>query len=111
MNRNFFETVVTLGKTQQEDALWNALKKLQGRTFFTVKGLPFTYEIKGKEMFINRKMKSVTWATIVMAFHTAMQLQGKVNGPKKLKVFGSSYLYPIFVQLGIIQQKKNGGIV
>ena len=29
-----------------------------------------------------------------------------VTGPKKLGIFGASYLYPIFMELGIIRGKK-----
>ena len=53
-------------------------------------------------MFVNRKSKSITQATIFMAFRKAMELRGTVVGPKKLRTFGSSYLYPVFVRLGVI---------
>ena len=54
-------------------------------------------------MFVNRKSKSITQATIFMAFHKAMELGGAVAGLKKLGTFGASYLYPIFVRLGVIR--------
>jgi hypothetical protein len=40
-----------------------------------------------------------------MAFENAVAVQkeeGCVKGPKRLKVFGASYLYAIFVSWGII---------
>ena len=76
---------------------------LQGCVFLTAKGLKFTYKIKGGEMFVNRKSKSITQATVFMAFRKAMELGGAVAGPKKLGTFGASYLYPIFVRLGVIR--------
>lgn len=53
-------------------------------------------------MFVSRKSKSITQATVFMAFRKAMELGGVVAGPKKLGTFGASYLYPVFVRIGII---------
>lgn len=56
-------------------------------------------------MFVDRKDKSITRATVELAFRTALEVQraeGRVSGPKKLKTFGASYLYPIFLAFGII---------
>lgn len=89
---------------EQEVALWNLLIYLQGCVFLTAKGLKFTYQIRGGEMFVNRKSKSVTQATVFMAFRKAMELEGIVTGPKKLGTFGASYLYPIFERLGVIKK-------
>lgn len=88
---------------EQEDTLWSMLIYLQGCVFLTSKGLKFTYKIKGGEMFVNRKSKSITQATVYMAFRKALELRGAVVGPKKLGTFGASYLYPIFVRLGVIR--------
>lgn len=90
-------------RQEQEDALWNLLIYIQGCVFLTAKGLKFSYKIKGGEMFVNRKSKSITQATVFMAFRKAMELGGVVAGPKKLGTFGASYLYPIFVRLGVIR--------
>lgn len=90
-------------KQEQEAALWSMLLYLQGCVFLTAKELKFTYKIKGGEMFVNRKSKSITQATVFMAFRKAMELGGAVSGPKKLGTFGASYLYPIFVRLGVIR--------
>ena len=76
---------------------------LQGCVFLTAKRLKFSYEIKGGEMFVNRKSKSITQATVFMAFRKALELGGVVAGPKKLGTFGASYLYPIFVRLELIR--------
>lgn len=93
-----------LSSKEQEHLLWNMLVYLQGCVFLTSKGLRFTYKIKGGEMFVNRKSKSITQSTVFMAFHKAMDLSGNVSGPKKLGTFGSSYLYPIFIRLGVIKK-------
>ncbi|MEI3350185.1 MAG: hypothetical protein V8R18_03505 [Clostridium sp.] len=57
--------------------------------------------IRGNEMFVSRKEKSVTRASILVAYKKAQEL-GCVTGPKQLGVFGASYLYPVFLRLGII---------
>lgn len=91
--------------TVEEKRLWKWLQQNQGHTFFTSKGLPFTYEIRGNELFVSRKHKSITRATVNMAYRKARQLmdtEGYVSGPKRLGVFGASYLYPVFLDLGII---------
>lgn len=87
---------------EQEEELWGLLNDLQGCVFLTAKGLKFSYKIKGGEMFVSRKSKSITQATVFIAFRKAMELGGTVNGPKQLGTFGASYLYPVFVRIGIV---------
>ena len=99
----FSDKLYTLPSQEQENTLWSMLIYLQGCVFLTAKGLKYTYKIKGGEMFVNRKSKSITQATVFMAFRKAMELGGIVVGPKKLGTFGASYLYPIFVKLGVIR--------
>ncbi len=98
------------GERESDEALWDALTAWQGETFRTAKGLAFTYLIRERrdgavsgEMFISRKEKSITQSTVFMAFHRALELGGVVTGPKKLGTFGASYLYPVFIRLGIIR--------
>lgn len=93
------------------EALWDALVEIQQEQFGTAKGLAFTYAIRGNEMFVSRKDKSLTRATVALAFHNALALQRSgegVAGPKKLKTFGASYLYPIFIRLGVIRAADTG---
>lgn len=93
-----------------DQLLWDAILLFQSHSFTTAKNLKFTYSIKGNEMFVSRKDKSITKATILLAFHKAMELQRGGNGiagPKKLGTFGASYLFPIFLQLGVISIEKN----
>lgn len=90
-----------------EALLWERLKELQDRELFTCKGLPFTFIVRGNELFISRKGKSVTRATVNMAYKAArrlMETEGCVSGPKRLGVFGASYIYPLFLYLGIIRR-------
>ena len=82
--------------------------------FLTAKGLRFAYALKrGKnglptaEIEISRKEKTITKATINMAFRKALEIQkleGYVSGPKKIGGFGASYLYPMFLRIGVIRQ-------
>lgn len=91
----------TLLREQTPDALWEAILAFEGAIFYTAKGLEYSYTIRGNEMFVSRKEKSVTRASILVAYKKAQEL-GCVTGPKQQGVFGASYLYPVFLGLGII---------
>ena len=108
-----FRAALSGGGQDLDEALWDALTALQGETFFTAKGLSYTYLIRERrdgevsgEMFISRKEKSLTQSTVCMAFHKALELGGVVTGPKKLGTFGASYLYPVFIRLGVIRRPE-----
>ena len=88
---------------EKEEKLWQELIYLQGCLFTTSKGLDFTYKIRGGEMFVNQKGKSITRATVMRAYGKVVELDGVVKGPKTLGTFGASYLYPIFVKMGLIK--------
>ncbi len=99
-----------------EETLWPLLAAHAGEVFYTTgrgssPGVPFTYTIHGGEMHVNRKGKAITRATVMLAYQRASSMGGKVPGPKSLKVFGASYIYPVFVTLGIIHttRKSNQG--
>lgn len=88
------------------ETLWKTLLLFEGYPFVTAKGLRYYYTIKGNEVFFTRKEKSVTRATVNIAFQTALKLQDdgiQITGPKMLGCFGASYLYPIFKRLGVIR--------
>lgn len=90
-----------------EQLLWSTLELFQDCEFHTSKNLQFTYSIKGNEMFVSRKDKSLTRATVALAMRTAVRRQqecGAVTGPKKLGTFGASYLYPVFIRIGVIHR-------
>lgn len=85
--------------------VWAMLQAHEGETFYTAKGLPFHYLIHGRELFVNRKNKSITISTVANALARikAREAAGEaITGPKKIGCYGASYLYPVFLQLGII---------
>ena len=88
-----------------QELLWDALICLEGQKFHTVKGLEYTYHIRGNEMFVSRKTKSITKASVNLALEKIIELEGVVTGPKKLECFGASYLYPVFIKLGLIESR------
>lgn len=92
-----------------EQKMWKALELFASEPFFTAKGLEFTYTIKGYEMFVSRKEKSITRSSVLIALEKCIEMMREqgcappvVRGPKKLGVFGASYLYPILMHLGVI---------
>lgn len=92
--------------TADETRLWREIEARQGRTLFTSRGLPYSYAVRGNELFISRRDKSITRATVNMAYHRAQQLmkaEGCVRGPKKIGVFGASYLYPLLLDMGVLR--------
>ena len=88
---------------EREEKLWQELIYLQGCLFTTSKGLDFTYKIHDGEMFVDRKEKSITRATVMKAYKRVEELDGVVKGPKNLEAFGANYLFPIFVKMGLIK--------
>ncbi len=103
-------------ESELDEELWTMILENEGKEFLTLRGLPFTYSVKtsGKgeqlgEIIISRKTKTITRVTILLAYRNAeevMAADGFVKGPKKLNVFGASYLYPIFLKLGLIKGRE-----
>ena len=92
-----------------ENYLWDAIVAFADYPFKTENGLSMKYTVRGGEIFFNRKEKSVTQATVMRAFHQARTIQeseGCVSGPKKLGTFGASYLYPVFLRIGVCSKKS-----
>ncbi len=85
------------------DALWECISLFAGYPFKTSKGLSFAYTVKGNEMFVTRKEKSITRATVLLAYGKAVALGDMATGPKTLGCFGASYLYPVFRRIGVIR--------
>ncbi len=86
------------------DELWELIRKHEGQPFFTAKGLPFTYKIRGGEMFVDRreKAKSITRSTVGLAYEKileGMACSRPVTGPKKLNLFGAPYIWSILTTL------------
>ena len=93
--------------TPEEIKLWEAIRQHEGEPLHTVKGLTFTYRTRGNELFVDRKEKSITRATVNRAFRRATASTEKLTGPKQLGTFGASYLFPLFCKLGILKGKTN----
>ncbi|WMC92266.1 hypothetical protein [Kineothrix sp. MB12-C1] len=93
-----------INSTDVEEHLWDVIVAFADYPFKTETGLPMKYTVEGGEVFFNRKEKSVTRATVMRAFMKARQIQkaeGYVSGPKRRGTFGASYLYPIFLWIGV----------
>lgn len=82
------------------ERLWSAILLFQAYPFYTAKGLKFKYTVNGGEIKVDRKEKTITIASVKMAYEKAKA--GDITGPKKLGVFGAPYLYPIFLRLGVV---------
>ena len=93
-----------------ENYLWSTIEIFSGYSFTTVKGLRFRYAVNGNEIQINRKKKSITRSSVKVALKVILENNGNISGPKKLGVFGASYLYPMFLRFGLIdtERKSNG---
>lgn len=97
-----------------KEKLWEAMEIFEGYVFHTSEGLRYHYQMKGNEIFFSRKEKSVTKATVDLALDEAINLQEAgvaITGPKKLGCFGASYLYPVFVRLGVIRSDERNIIL
>ncbi len=86
------------------ESLWAAIVLFDGYPFYTAKRLLFRYKVKGGELFVNRKEKSITESSVRICYERAIEMNGIVPGPKKLGVFGASYLYPVLVRFGVIKK-------
>lgn len=87
-----------------EKELWELLVSRQGQEFHTAKNLAFTYTIRGGEMFVDRRSKSITRATIARAYQRVTEDQEHlIQGPKALNCFGAPYVWAIFAAFGIVQ--------
>ena len=86
------------------DEVWKLIEEKEGQCFKTFSGLEFSFKVKGHEIFISRKDKSITYSSVKKALEEVEKLDGLVTGPKKLGVFGASYLYPIFIEIGVIKE-------
>lgn len=96
-----------LNEENAEEYLWKAIVAFEDYLFETEKGLPFRYKVKGEELLFSREETSMTRATINESFKIAREVQkreGFVSGPNKLKTFGASYLYPVFLRIGVCKK-------
>lgn len=103
----YFQRMIKESRNTEElgEELWELIRAFENYPFYTMKGLRFTYRVKGNEIFVNRKEKSITRSSVMLAMKKAMELERKVKGPKQLETFGASYLYPLFLKIGVIEQE------
>ena len=83
------------------DSVWQLLTEHQGETFYTMKKLPFTYVVKGGELFVDRRSKSITKATFEQALNKLRE-NPLITGPKSLNVFGAPYVWALFKAFQIV---------
>ena len=88
--------------------LWDKITSQEGKSFLTKKGLPFTYTIKGGELFTDRRERSITRSTFEKAYEKLLHDQvgeeapKKIVGPKTLNVYGAPYVWAVFREFGIV---------
>ena len=90
--------------------LGDVIMEHEGKSFLTKKGLPFTYVIKGGELFTDRRERSITRSTFEKAYNKLIQDQVGENapkeivGPKTLNVYGAPYVWAVFTGIGLIEE-------
>lgn len=100
-----------------DETLWNCIIEFQGFLFHTASGFPFKYTVKvgrngqyTKELVVDRRQesKTLTFSSILLAFHNTLSFEGVVSKPKALgDIRGISYIYPLFYSFGLIQVPEN----
>lgn len=91
------------------DNLWDVVAAHAGKTFYTKKGLPFTYRVKGGELFTDRRERSITLSTFRKAYEkliadrTGENPPCRISGPHALHMYGASYIWAVFMELGFIR--------
>jgi len=117
--QDFMTDIATMSDGEAEAYLWDTLEYLQGCIFHTVErgnkeGLRFRYMIKGGELYVDGKEQSITRATVNQAFANTCKLQaevGCVSGSKLIGTSSASYLYPVFLRLGVCTQNNEGSVI
>lgn len=87
------------------EKLWKAIAAFQDYPFRTGEGLKFTYKVKDREILITGKEESITRETVNTAFQRALELDRAVSESQEPGAPGASYLYPVFVRLGVIKKE------
>ena len=116
-----------------EGLLWAGVLAYQGKTFYTLSGLEFSYMVKHKkngdysgELLISRKetSKTLTRSSVMLAFHkvlaemkfkeingAAYLLPPEYRGPKSIgQIFGISYIFSMFLEFGLIRTNEKDKI-
>lgn len=91
------------------DNLWEVIGENAGRTFYTKKGLPFTYTVRGGELFTDRRERSVTLSTFQKAYEKLIADRVgenppcRIGGPHALNLYGGAYVWAVFAGIGFIR--------
>ena len=91
--------------------LWDVIQIHEGMEFMTKKGLPFTYTIRGGELFTDRRERSITRSTFEKGYEKLYKDQVGENaprlivGPKTLNVYGAPYVWAVFTGIGLIEEE------
>lgn len=88
-----------------KENLWTIISKNQGKCFYTKKGLPFTYTVKGGELFTDRRERSITKSTFEAAYVKLME-DPEIKGPKKLNVYGAPYVWAVLQGIGVMEERE-----
>ena len=92
--------------------LWGTIVSYEGKSFMTKKKLPFTYRIKGGELFTDRRERSITKSTFEKAYNKLVQdrigedAPCRIVGPKTLNVYGAPYIWAVFMGIGLIEEES-----
>ena len=100
-----------MNEQELNECLWQEIVLRAGKQFETYRGVPFTYHIKEDRsgetsgtLVIDRKAVSITRSTALLAYHRAVEVQASrkcVSKPGKIGVYGDTWLYPVFLDIGI----------
>lgn len=95
------------------EALWQAFAAWENFPLLTASGLEYSYIFKpnrhgekGNEILVSRKEKTITRSSVEKAWKKVQvkgEIPAKMSTPKELGVFGASYIYPVFIQLGLVE--------
>ena len=84
----------------------------EGDLWGTIEGLPFTYHVKGGELFTDRRERSITKSTFDKAYEKLVQDQlgedspKRITGPKALNMYGAPYIWAVFAGIGLIEEDE-----
>ena len=112
-----------LTKQELSDRLWDCVRAYEGYTFRTSGrgrmhsgAVDFYYTIKRSsrtgehtdELIISTRpdSKTITRSSVELGLSQCLveqEAEGCVRGPKRMSVFGASYLYAMFLEWGVIK--------
>ena len=85
--------------------LWDAIREHEGQQFLTKKGLPFTYTIKGGELFTDRRTFEKAYEKLIQD-QEGEDAPKRIVGPKTLNLYGAPYIWAVFMGIGLIEEAQ-----